>query len=164
MLNVNEALSISLQFPNALSSGSFIKVTILNTILSMTLWNWFKNTFVVRSKVRWKPPHWQIFLTSSMSCSGVTYHSPDSFGQPKCVFRQLKSLKYVWSPNWASNFLKSKFWNLFFIYFHKMVSILVIIIQHEQYFFSFQAHVSAVFPFLSKSCHIMLKSHVSSLS
>ena len=44
-----------------------------------------------------------------------------------------------------------------------MVStILIHIIQDEQYFFSFQAHVSVVCLFLSKSHHIMLESHVSS--
>ena len=37
-----------------------------------------------------------------------------------------------------------------------MVSILINIIQHVQYFFSFQAHISAVCLFLSKSCHILL--------
>ena len=36
------------------------------------------------------------------------------------------------------------------------------ITQHEQYFFSFQTQVSAVCLFHSKSCHIMLESHVSS--
>ena len=44
-----------------------------------------------------------------------------------------------------------------------MVSILINVIQHEQYFFSFQEQVSAVYSFISKSCCIMLKSHVSSL-
>ena len=42
-----------------------------------------------------------------------------------------------------------------------MVSILINLIQHEQYF-SFQVHISAVCLFLLKSYHIMLKSHVSS--
>ena len=44
---------------------------------------------------------------------------------------------------------------MFFI--NKMVSILINIIQHEQYLFSFQAHVSAACSFLacSKSHHIM---------
>ena len=58
----------------------------------------------------------------------------------------------VWSANSASNFLKSKFWKLFYIFFDKMVSIIINIIQHEQYF---QAHVSAVCLFLWKSHHIM---------
>ena len=50
----------------------------------------------------------------------------------------------VWLPNRAKNFLKSKFWKLFWIFFDKMVSILMNIIQHEQYFFSFllSAHSS----------------------
>ena len=50
----------------------------------------------------------------------------------------------VWSPDWPSNFLKRKLWKLFSIFFDKMVSILINIIQHEQYFFSFQAQASAV--------------------
>ena len=54
---------------------------------------------------------------------------PNGFWQPKCAL------------DWVSNFLKSKFWKLFQIFFDKMVSILINIIQHEQYFFSFQAHV-----------------------
>ena len=47
---------------------------------------------------------------------------------------------------------------------NKMISILINIIQHEKYLFSFQAHVSAACSFLvcSKSHHIMLKFHVSS--
>ena len=40
----------------------------------------------------------------------------------------------VWSPDWASNFLKNKFLNLFKIFFDKMVSILINIIQHESYY------------------------------
>ena len=63
---------------------------------------------------------------------------------------------FVWSPNWESNFLKSK------LFFDKMLSILINIMQHEQYLFSFQAHIPAVSLFLSKSRHIMLESHVSS--
>ena len=43
-----------------------------------------------------------------------------------------------------------------------MVSILINIIQHVQYFFSFQAHIPTVCLFLSKSCHIKLEAHVSS--
>ena len=51
----------------------------------------------------------------------------------------------------------------FQVLFDKLVSILINIIQHEQYFFSFQTHVSDVCLFLSKSFHIMLKSRASSL-
>ena len=40
----------------------------------------------------------------------------------------------VWSPDWASNVLKKKFWELFQISFDKMVLILISIIQHEQYY------------------------------
>ena len=43
----------------------------------------------------------------------------------------------VWLPDWASNFLKSKFWKLLETFFDKMVSILINVIQHKQYFFSF---------------------------
>ena len=42
----------------------------------------------------------------------------------------------VWSPDWASNFLKSKVWKLFCIFIDKMVSIVTNIIQHYQYFFT----------------------------
>ena len=38
-----------------------------------------------------------------------------------------------------------------------MVPILINIIEHEQFFFSSQAHVSAACSFLSKSRHIMLE-------
>ena len=44
----------------------------------------------------------------------------------------------AWSPGWASNFLKSQFWKLLLIFFDKMVSILINVIQHEQYLFSFR--------------------------
>ena len=49
----------------------------------------------------------------------------------------------VWLPDLVSNFFNSKFWQ-FWIFFDKMVSILMNIIQHEQYFFSFllSAHSS----------------------
>ena len=79
-----------------------------------------------------------------------------------CICGQVKFLKYVLLPNWASNFLKSKFWKLFYIFFDKTVSILFNIIQRKQYFFSFPAHITAVCSFLSKSFHIMLEFHVSS--
>ena len=45
-----------------------------------------------------------------------------------------------------------------------MVSIPVDIIQHEQYVFSFQAQVSTICSFLSKSHCIMLESYVLSSS
>ena len=45
-----------------------------------------------------------------------------------------------------------------------MVSILITIIHNEQYFFLFQAHISTVCSFLSKSRYIIFESHVSSFS
>ena len=42
------------------------------------------------------------------------------------------------------------------------MSVLINIIQHKHYFFSFQAHITAVCSFLSKSFHIMLEFHLSS--
>ena len=51
----------------------------------------------------------------------------------------------VWLPDWMSNFLKSKFWKLFKILLDQMVSIIISIIQHEQYF-----------PFHATSCSSLM--------
>ena len=56
-----------------------------------------------------------------------------------CLWASKISKMSVWSPDWTSNFLKSRFWKLFLIFFDKMVSILINTIQHEQYFFLFYA-------------------------
>ena len=56
-----------------------------------------------------------------------------------CLWASKISKMSVWSPDWKSNFLKSRFWKLFLIFFDKMVSILINTIQHEQYFFLFYA-------------------------
>ena len=65
-----------------------------------------------------------------------------------------------WSPDWASNFLKGKFWKLFYIFSDKMVSILINIIQHEQYFLIILLTLSWRRPlsFRNQSIHLLRKS------
>ena len=64
----------------------------------------------------------------------------------------------LWLPNCVSNLLKNKFCKLFYIFFHKMVSILISITQHEQYFFLFQAQFATVCLFLlhATSCSSLM--------
>ena len=87
-----------------------------------------------------------IFLKSllrvpSLFCLILAFKNKTFYYQPFTTIFQGLSYR-------QSNFMKSKFWKLFWIFFDKMVSILINIMQHEQYFFSFQAHVFAVCSFL----------------
>ena len=89
----------------------------------------------------------KVFNLFPITASGVAYHSRDGFGRPKYVCGRVKFSKYVRLVAQLGKQLPEKqILKIIRDILDKMVSILIHVIQHEQYFFLFR------YTFLLSAC------------